>query len=124
MKYLLIIVLIALVSCSNEKDKIMNNKIEIVVQHFHGCPNGPGIIANVKEAMVGYEDKTSFSEQIIDNSELAKKHNFRGSPTLLIQGEDFEGMAALEKPDLTCRFYSDGLPSVEDIRNRIKKLID
>lgn len=102
----------------------MNNKIQVVVQHFHGCPNGPKMIGRVNEAIKEFGEAIEFSEQIIDTPELARKHNFRGSPTLLIQGEDIEDMVAPENADLTCRFYQNGLPSVEIIRVKIKKLLD
>lgn len=102
----------------------MDKKIDIIIQHFHGCPNGPKMIDSLKQAILGYEDKISFSELIIDTPELAKKYNFRGSPTLLIQGIDIEGMPAPEDAALTCRFYPDGLPSSGKIRNKIKNLID
>lgn len=101
----------------------MNKKIHIVVQHFHGCPNGPKMIDNVKKAIQEFNDNVLYSEQIIYSSELARKYNFRGSPTLLIQNEDFEGMLAPENPDFTCRFYPNGLPNVSQIKDKIKQLI-
>jgi hypothetical protein len=95
--------------------------VEIVVQHFHGCPNGPKMIRNVLEAITGLED-IIFREEIVDSPELAIKHSFRGSPTLLINDEDIESLPKPANPSLSCRFYPNGVPSAEMIRNRIKEL--
>ncbi|MDL1892116.1 alkylmercury lyase, partial [Sphingobacteriales bacterium CHB3] len=47
--------------------------------------------------------------------------NFRGSPTLLINGEDVENMPAPERPSVACRYYLNGIPSPEAIRSRIEQ---
>ncbi len=119
--FLSILSIMILFSCGKNEDKNMIDKVEIIIQHFHGCPNGPKMIENVKTAMKGIEDNINFSEQIIDKPELAKEFIFRGSPTLLVNGEDIEGMKAPENPDLSCRLYPNGLPSVEKIRKRIEE---
>lgn len=99
------------------------NKIKITIQHFHGCPNGPRMIDIVSKAISNYQDKIEFEEQIIDNNELAKKYKFRGSPTLLINNIDFENLPEPENPSISCRFYHNGLPTVEGIREIIEKRI-
>ena len=81
------------------------------------------MIENIKLAIKGIEKKIDFSEQIIDTAELARKYSFRGSPTLLINGEDFENMPSPNIPDLTCRFYPCGLPSAEAINDRINTIL-
>jgi hypothetical protein len=96
--------------------------LEIIVQHFHGCPNGPKMLNNVFEAFKGLEN-IDFHEEIVDSPELAKKHNFRGSPTLLINGVDFEYLPGPENPSLSCRYYPNGVPSPEKIRDRIMELL-
>lgn len=119
----LIIVIFIIVSHSEQEEEEKMDKIQVVVQHFHGCPNGPKMIDSVKKAISEFGDKVELSEQIIDTPELAKKYSFRGSPTLLIEGDDFEDMPNPENPDLTCRFYPNGLPNVEKIIEKIKKYI-
>ncbi len=101
----------------------MEKNIDLVVQYFHGCPNGPKMIANVKSAIKEFGDDVVYSEKIIDTPELAVIHKFRGSPTLLINGEDFEGMEVPKEISLSCRFYLDGIPSTEKIVERIKDLM-
>jgi len=96
----------------------MQTKIILEFQHFHGCPNGPKLLKNVKKAIEGMTD-VEFVETIVDTDEKAKKYRFRGSPTLLINGNDLEGLEAPENPSLTCRFYPKGLPNPEYIRLKI-----
>jgi hypothetical protein len=95
------------------------SKIRIEIQHFEGCPNSPIMIKNVKDAMNGIENYIILSEINIADDETAKNNSFRGSPTLLINGKDFENMTVPRNPNLSCRFYINGLPSAVDIKKRI-----
>ena len=97
----------------------MNDKLKIEIQHFRGCPNSPEMINRVKEAIKGSEEKIEYNEVLVESNELAEKLKFRGSPTVLINGEDIEGRNAPESASLNCRVYENGLPSVEEIRNKI-----
>jgi hypothetical protein len=99
------------------------NKISVLIQHFHGCPNGPEMITNVKKAIIQFGDKIDYQEILIDDEESAVINKFRGSPTLLINGNDFENMPEPLKPALSCRLYKNGVPNVEDIKNRISVLL-
>jgi len=96
----------------------MKEKTVIEIQHFHGCPNSPILIERVKDALKGF-DNIEYKEVIIDSNENAEKYKFRGSPTLLINGNDFENLPEPAKPALMCRYYPNGLPAVEDIKNKI-----
>ena len=64
------------------------NKIELIFQYFEGCPHAGELRKNVKEAIPGFEGSIDYKEELIDTQELALKNKFRGSPTLLINGED------------------------------------
>jgi len=97
----------------------MNGKIKIEIQHFRDCPNSPEMIHRVNEAIKGSEEKIEYSEVLIESNELAEKLKFRGSPTVLINGEDIEGRKAPESASLNCRVYENGLPEIEEIRKRI-----
>lgn len=44
---------------------------------------------------------------------------FRGSPTLLINGEDLPGMPAPSQPPLDCINYPKEIPTSEEIRKII-----
>ena len=97
----------------------MNNKIKIDIQYFNGCPNSSEMIHRVKEAIKGGEEKIEFNEVLVESNEHAEKIKFRGSPTVLINGEDLEGRAEPEAASLNCRVYENGLPGVEEIKKRI-----
>ncbi len=97
----------------------MNDKIKIEIQHFRGCPNSPEMIHRVKEAIKGSEEKIEYNEVLVESNELAEKLKFRGSPTVLINGEDIERREEPESAALNCRVYENGLPTVEEIKNKI-----
>jgi len=97
----------------------MSEKIIIEFQHFGGCPNGPLLLNNLKNALIDCNEITELHEVLIESPESAIEHKFRGSPTVLINGKDIEDMPEPEHPRLACRFYKDGLPDVEYIRRKI-----
>ena len=98
------------------------NKITVLIQHFKGCPNSTEMIRRVNEAISEIEDEVEYKEILIETNELAEKIKFRGSPTLLINGEDFEEREEPKAASLNCRYYHNGLPGVEDIKEKIKSL--
>jgi coenzyme F420-reducing hydrogenase gamma subunit len=97
----------------------MNDIIKIEVQYFNGCPNSPEMIRRIKEAIKGKEEKIDYNEVLVETNELAEEIKFRGSPTVLINGEDLEGRAEPEAASLNCRVYENGLPGIEEIKKRI-----
>ena len=102
----------------------MTDKIKIEIQYFRGCPNSPEMFRRVKEAIKGNEEKIEYNEVLVESNERAQKLKFRGSPTVLINGEDFEGRAEPESASLNCRVYENGLPEVEEIRKKIFQQTD
>ena len=94
--------------------------IIIEVQHFHGCPNSVEMIKRVREAITKSEVDVEFKEVLVDTPEKAELHKFRGSPTVLINGIDLEGLPEPESGNLACRYYNNGIPSVESMINVIK----
>ncbi len=100
----------------------MKCKIILTVQHFEGCPNGPAMLANAAQAAAGFPGIVEFREQVIETAEDARKYDFRGSPTLLINGEDYEGMPVPGNPVMSCRFYPAGVPGPAAICSKIKSI--
>jgi hypothetical protein len=92
--------------------------INIEIQHFHGCPNSPILIERVKTAIRGF-DNIDYKEVLVDSNEKAEELKFRGSPTLLINGEDFENEPEPDYTALACRYYRNGIPSIEEIEKKI-----
>ena len=78
------------------------------------------MIRRFKEAIKGSEEKIEYNEVLIESNELAEEIRFRGSPTLLINGKDIEGREEPESASLNCRIYENGLPSVDEIREKIR----
>jgi hypothetical protein len=97
------------------------NRINIELQHFIGCPNSPILIERVKEVIRDF-DNINYSEVLIESNEKAEEIKFRGSPTLLINGEDFEQLSEPESPALACRYYRNGLPEIEEIKLKFADL--
>ena len=97
-------------------------KIEIKVQYFTGCPHSETMLRNTRHAILNFPDIIDYSEEIYDeiNNNI---QNFRGSPTLLINGEDYAGMPAPDKPNYACRYYPKGVPTSEEIIMHIKEII-
>jgi len=93
-------------------------QIKIELQHFIGCPNSPILIESVKQVIKNF-DNIEYHEVIVDSNEKAKELKFRGSPTLLINGEDFENQPVPDNPALACRYYPNGLPNVKQIKERL-----
>lgn len=97
--------------------------INVVLQHFEGCPNGPELLRRVRQALAMVPGGTvSFRQEHIDTLEAARRRRFRGSPTLLINGEDWEGAPEPDEPRLACRVYPGGLPTPEAIAARIRSV--
>jgi hypothetical protein len=94
--------------------------INIEIQHFHGCPNSPILIERVKAVIKDF-DNIDYKEVLVDSNEKAEEVKFRGSPTLLINGEDFENQPEPENTALACRYYPNGLPTVEEIKIKISE---
>lgn len=99
-------------------------KIRIEFQYFEDCPNHLKIQSNLNEAIEGLEDKIELEKVLVEDEDTAKQVKFRGSPTLIINGEDIKGIPAPLEPALACRFYANGIPTAEEIRNRIIRKIE
>lgn len=97
-------------------------KIKIEVQYFQGCPNSETVLEMVKKYVFESEDKIEYREILVDTDDAAKKYKFRGSPTVLINGNDIEGLKENETPSLSCRYYPNGLPTDNDLTNYMKDI--
>jgi hypothetical protein len=91
------------------------------IQYFTGCSNSQTMIDSVREAITKLSAKVDYKETLVESPEYACKIKFRGSPTLLINGIDFENLPEPENGNLSCRYYPKGIPETEQILNEIKK---
>jgi len=99
-------------------------KLKLEFQYFEGCPNHTKMQNNISEAIKGLEDRIELKKVLVEDEATAKKVKFRGSPTLLINGEDIEGVPNPAEPSLSCRFYVNGIPSSDEIKKRIFQKIE
>lgn len=99
------------------------NKVNLEIQYFDDCPNSIEFIDRIKQIRESGEIANyTYKETLVNSNEMAKQIKFRGSPTLLINGKDLEEMEAPGNPGLNCRFYPNGLPDIDEIKNKIKQL--
>lgn len=99
-------------------------KVKLEFQYFKDCPNHKKMSNNITEAIKESEDKIELIKILVEDEQTAKKVSFRGSPTLLINGEDIEGITRPENPSLACRFYVNGIPSSDEIRKIVLQTIN
>lgn len=98
-------------------------RVKVEIQLFDGCPNSGEMINRVREAINQLGINVEYSETYVETPEIARRVKFRGSPTLLVNGADIENLPEPETASLACRFYKDGLPSVERIKEFIMQHI-
>ena len=80
--------------------------VEVLV--VAGCPGTELAIARIREATEALGIETNVRFIMIDDEAQAKAHNFPGSPTVRVEGDDVEDFAALRPTGLSCRLYRDG----------------
>lgn len=98
--------------------------IKIEVQYFTGCPNSEKVLNTVNTFVAESELKIDYEEILIETQEDAEKYKFRGSPTILINGNDIDGLEESKTPSLSCRYYINGLPNEDNINNYINSIIE
>lgn len=94
-------------------------KLKLEFQYFEGCPNHIKMWNSISEAIKGLEDKIELEKVLVEDEVTAMQVKFRGSPTLLINGEDLLGMPAPSEPSLACRYYPNGIPTKDEIKKII-----
>ena len=101
-----------------------SKKINVQVQHFVGCPNSGEMIERVKEAINQLQFEIEYEEILVDTPELSRQLNFCGSPTVLVNEIDLENLPEPQEANLACRYYRNGLPTVEGIKNFIMQKVN
>ncbi len=78
--------------------------MDITLQYFDSCANWKTTNAHLRQLIADRGVDTTVEYQLIDTLEAAEKHEFRGSPTVLIDGVD--PFAEADAPiGLACRIY-------------------
>jgi hypothetical protein len=101
--------------------------VDLELLWWEGCPSTERALTELRDALadVGLGD-AEIRMREIDTDAEAEQAGFRGSPTILIDGEDFAG-AAGDDIGLGCRVYRrrDGrispTPDPDDLREALKQ---
>ncbi|MGH2981971.1 MAG: DF family (seleno)protein [Solirubrobacterales bacterium] len=109
----------------------MSRDPEIELLWWQGCPSWERATQILREEMeaVGL-DPASARVTEIETADDAERTDFPGSPTIRIDGSDFQPPGPDEPRGLTCRVYRrrDGraspLPDREDLRQALEKARD
>jgi len=100
-----------------------NQEIDIEVQYFRGCPHYEEALKRVKSVISQLDGiEYNYRETLVEDITTAQKVSFRGSPTILINGNDVDGMPENLSPALSCRYYPNGLPTEAKIREFVINL--
>lgn len=62
--------------------------LQITVQHFNGCPNWLAVTERLERIIETTGADAVVRLQLVTTPEAAEEHDFRGSPTILIDGTD------------------------------------
>ena len=102
------------------------DKLKIHILAFAGCPNAEIARDNVAVAIAAEGQVADVIHIEVDTPELAVQHEFLGSPSVRVNGNDVEP-AARTRTDfgLMCRTYREGAgvtgaPSVDLIRASLR----
>ena len=75
------------------------------------------LIKNTKSAISTLDFEVDLFVTEIDKEEDPEK--YRGCPTLLVNGRDYEGKVKFDKKKPFCREYKNGIPTAKDIEKFI-----
>jgi hypothetical protein len=80
-------------------------EVDITIQYFDGCPHWKLADQRVHAVLERLDMRdVKLAHQLIDSPEAAEQAQFRGSPTILVNGRD--PFAAGDEPfGLSCRVY-------------------
>ena len=80
--------------------------VEVLV--VSGCPGTELSVARIREATEGLGIETNLRFVIVDDDDQARALDFRGSPTVRVEGRDVDEEAGERPIGLSCRLYRDG----------------
>ena len=97
--------------------------MRITVQHFNDCPHWLTTTERLERVLEATGIDAEVRLQLVNTTEAAAAHDFRGSPTVLINGTD--PVADPNAPvGLSCRIYStpegpSGSPTINQLTQAI-----
>jgi hypothetical protein len=102
---------------------LRRQQLDVTLQYFDDCPNYKITDARLRRIITDHRLDTTIAYQLIDTPEAAETHQFRGSPTVLINGVD--PFADTDAPvGLACRVYQTELgPAGSPTLNQLEQVI-
>jgi len=94
---------------------VSDEPVRVEMLYFEGCPTTVVMRERVREAVGRLGDGVVFVEVDLESLAMDDVRRGYGSPTVLVNGRDLMGTARPEATELSCRLYSGGLPSVDEI---------
>ena len=91
--------------------------VKVEIHFFANCHLASELIKNTKAAISLLTIEIEYLETMLEHGQ--ENDNFRGCPSLLVNGRDFEGKITIDKSKSNCRVYKKGIPTVEEIKNFI-----
>ena len=97
---------------------------EITLRYFDGCPNWKVAKERLEAALGQLAETGAVRLERVETPQQADELGFRGSPTVLIDGND--PFHANGRPGLSCRVYRtvgglEGAPSVKQLMVALKE---
>src|SRR5262245_11570136 len=104
--------------------ELQATQVKIEILYVADCPTHPSGVALVNNVVPNQGILAEILEILIPNEGVAKELQFRGSPTVRVNGKDvIEECDGSEGNPLCCRVYSGsnqiGLPPIDVIRRAI-----
>jgi hypothetical protein len=97
--------------------------MKIEVLYLPDCPTHRAAVALVKNVLAVQGIVTDVNEIPVSDDTLAQKLQFRGSPTVRVNGRDVVADEKAEVFSMCCRLYSGtnqvGLPPIDAVRRAI-----
>jgi len=97
-----------LTSCSSKKS------VEFL--GFEGCPNTP----ELRSLLVEADPKLHIVDVDLMTLDKGDPRLGWGAPTILVEGVDLFGVPATKDGGVSCRSWSDGLPTIIEIRQALE----
>jgi hypothetical protein len=97
----------------------------VTLRYFNGCPNWRVALERIEAAVAVVGTAARIETELVDTVEQALQLDFRGSPSILINGRDpFDSGSA--SAGLTCRVYDtpdgpQGAPTVAQIAAALRR---
>lgn len=100
--------------------------MRVEVFYVPNCPHHPTAVRQLKAVLSAEGLPVEIHEVLVTDAKTAQELNFRGSPTVRINGRDIAGES--QEPEsfaLACRIYKGakevGLPPIEMMQNAVRE---